>query len=172
MAQQNDVSFSLKNQQDMICLPQTSEKELQAVLGVAGSSSIRECCKNYRTAYRENLVVGPPCGLMDEMASACGICNLVFLSEMENALCKASGQVERANSDVRRLKVENNHLRQEMEAANIRAAESAASCEEVPKREKKTLMQFQSWEKLKSLFQEELTAKKRKLTHLEQANEQ
>nr|GEV16790.1 putative E3 ubiquitin-protein ligase RF298 [Tanacetum cinerariifolium] len=90
------------------------------------------------------------------------------LSEMENALCKASGQVERANSAVRRLKVENNHLRHEMEAANVRAAESAANCEEVSKREKKTLMQFQSWEKLKSLFQEELVAEKRKLTQLEQ----
>lgn len=90
------------------------------------------------------------------------------LSEMENALCKASGQVERANSAVRRLKVENVNLRREMEAANIRAAESAASCEEVSKREKKTLMQFQSWEKLKTLFQEELVAEKRKFTQLQQ----
>ncbi|KAL7608035.1 hypothetical protein Lser_V15G10525 [Lactuca serriola] len=90
------------------------------------------------------------------------------LSEMENALCKASGQVERANSAVRRLKVENSNLRHEMEAANLRAAESAASCEEVSKREKKTLMQFQSWEKLKSLIQEELIAEKRKFTQLQQ----
>nr|GEX51840.1 putative E3 ubiquitin-protein ligase RF298 [Tanacetum cinerariifolium] len=57
-------------------------------------------------------------------------------------LKKGNGQVERANSDVRRLKVENNHLRHEMEVANVRAAESTASCEEVSKREKKTLMQF------------------------------
>ncbi|KAI3698438.1 hypothetical protein L2E82_41983 [Cichorium intybus] len=90
------------------------------------------------------------------------------LSEMENALCKASGQVERANSAVRRLKVENSNLRHEMEAANLRAAESAASCEEVSKREKKTLVQFQSWEKLKTLFQEELLAEKRKFTQLKQ----
>ncbi|XP_071701939.1 putative E3 ubiquitin-protein ligase RF298 [Rutidosis leptorrhynchoides] len=90
------------------------------------------------------------------------------LSEMENALCKASGQVERANSAVRRLKVENGSLRREMEAANLRAAESAASCQEVAKREKKTLVQFQSWEKLKTLFQEELIAEKSKLTQLRQ----
>ncbi|KVH95628.1 putative E3 ubiquitin-protein ligase RF298 [Cynara cardunculus var. scolymus] len=90
------------------------------------------------------------------------------LSEMENALCKASGQVERANSAVRRLKMENSNLRHEMEAANLRAAESAASCEEVSKREKKTLMQFQSWEKLKTLFQEELVTERRKLTQLQQ----
>ncbi|KAL4570253.1 hypothetical protein LXL04_025904 [Taraxacum kok-saghyz] len=90
------------------------------------------------------------------------------LSEMENALCKASGQVERANSAVRRLKVENVNLRHEMEAANLRAAESAASCDEVSKREKRTLVQFQSWEKVKSLCQEELVVEKRKLIQLQQ----
>lgn len=94
------------------------------------------------------------------------------LSEMENALCKASGQVERANSAVRRLEVENAQLRQEMEAAKLRAVESAASCEEVSKREKKTLMKFQSWEKQKSLFQEELSTEKRKVTQLLQELEQ
>ncbi|KAK9992439.1 hypothetical protein SO802_027424 [Lithocarpus litseifolius] len=94
------------------------------------------------------------------------------LSEMENALCKASGQVERANSAVRRLEVENAQLRQEMEAAKLRAAESAASCEEISKREKKTLMKFQSWEKQKTLFQEELSTEKRKVTQLLQELEQ
>ncbi|XP_030974296.1 putative E3 ubiquitin-protein ligase RF298 isoform X1 [Quercus lobata] len=94
------------------------------------------------------------------------------LSEMENALCKASGQVERANSAVRRLEVENAQLRQEMEAAKLRAVESAASCEEVSKREKKTLMKFQSWEKQKTLFQEELSTEKRKVTQLLQELEQ
>ncbi|KAF2287762.1 hypothetical protein GH714_002625 [Hevea brasiliensis] len=95
------------------------------------------------------------------------------LTEMENALGKASGQVERANSAVRRLEVENAALRQEMEAAKLRAAESAASCQEVSKREKMTLMKFQSWEKQKTLLQEELAAEKRKvaqqLQDLEQA---
>ncbi|KAI3694225.1 hypothetical protein L1987_77187 [Smallanthus sonchifolius] len=90
------------------------------------------------------------------------------LTEMENALCKANGQVERANSAVRRLKVENSNLRREMEAASLRAAESAASCEEVSKREKKTLMQFQSWEKVKTLFHDELLAERRRLTQLQQ----
>ncbi|KAL9237857.1 hypothetical protein vseg_012355 [Gypsophila vaccaria] len=94
------------------------------------------------------------------------------LSEMENALGKASGQVERANAAVRRLEVENAALRQEMEAAKLRAAESAASCQEVSKREKKTLMKFQSWEKQKGIFQEELAAEKRKLSVLHQELEQ
>jgi chromosome segregation ATPase len=94
------------------------------------------------------------------------------LSEMENALCKASGQVERANSAVQRLQVENAGLRKEMEAAKLRAAESAASCQEVSKREKKTLMKFQSWEKQKSFFQEELMTEIRKVTQLLQELEQ
>lgn len=94
------------------------------------------------------------------------------LSEMENALCKASGQVERANAAVRRLEAENAALRREMEAAKLHAAESAASCQEVSKREKKTLMKFQSWEKQKSMFQEELAAERRMLSQLQQELEQ
>ncbi|XP_024986937.1 putative E3 ubiquitin-protein ligase RF298 [Cynara cardunculus var. scolymus] len=90
------------------------------------------------------------------------------LSEMENALFKASGQVERANSAVCRLEVENANLRLEMEAANLQAAESATSCEEVSKREKKTLLQLQLWEKQKILFQEELITEKRKLVQLQE----
>ncbi|CAL5395603.1 unnamed protein product [Camellia sinensis] len=94
------------------------------------------------------------------------------LSEMENALCKASGQVDRANTAVRRLEIENAALRQEMEAAKLRASESAASCQEVSKREKKTLMKFQSWEKQKTWFQEEIVAEKRKLAQLQQEQDQ
>ncbi|PIN07984.1 putative E3 ubiquitin ligase [Handroanthus impetiginosus] len=90
------------------------------------------------------------------------------LSEMENALSKANGQVERANAAVRRLQVENAELRQEMETAKVRAAETAASCQEVSKREKKTLMKFQSWEKQKSILQEELSVEKLKLIQIQQ----
>lgn len=90
------------------------------------------------------------------------------ISEMENALCKASSQVERTNADVRKLEVENAVLRKEMEAARLRAAESATSCQEVSRREKKTQMKFQSWEKQKSLFQEELMAEKHKLAQFQQ----
>ncbi|KAJ4956603.1 hypothetical protein NE237_013386 [Protea cynaroides] len=94
------------------------------------------------------------------------------LSEMEYALGKATSQVERANSAVRRLEVENAELRQEMEAAKVRASESAASCQEVSKREKKTLKKFQSWERQKALFQEELVTERRKLAQLQQELEQ
>ncbi|CAN1284091.1 Putative E3 ubiquitin-protein ligase RF298 [Linum perenne] len=88
------------------------------------------------------------------------------LTEMENALAKAGGQVERANAAVRRLEVENAALRKETEAAKLRADESAASCEEVSKREKNTLMKVQSWEKQKGLLQEELVIEKRKASQL------
>ncbi|XP_011006080.1 PREDICTED: putative E3 ubiquitin-protein ligase RF298 [Populus euphratica] len=94
------------------------------------------------------------------------------LTEMENALCKASGQVEIANSAVQRLEVENAALRQEMEAAKLRAVESAASCQEVSKREKKTLMKFQSWEKQRALLQEEFATERHKVLELLQDLEQ
>ncbi|XP_022740520.1 putative E3 ubiquitin-protein ligase RF298 isoform X2 [Durio zibethinus] len=94
------------------------------------------------------------------------------LIEMDGALLKASGQVEHANATVRRLEVENAALRQEMEAAKLRAAESAASCLEVSKREKKTLMKVQSWEKQKTLLQEELMSEKRKVAQLLQELQQ
>lgn len=94
------------------------------------------------------------------------------LAEMENALFKASGQVERANAAVRRLEIEKNVLKRDMEAAKLRAAGLAASCQEVSKREKKTLMKFQSWEKQKAMFQDELIAERRKLEELQQQLEQ
>ncbi|XP_059299038.1 putative E3 ubiquitin-protein ligase RF298 [Lycium ferocissimum] len=93
-------------------------------------------------------------------------------AEMENALRKASGQIERASAAVRRLECENAGLRREMEAAKLHAVESSASCQEVLKREKKTLMKFQSWEKQKAIFQDELVAEKRKLIELYQQMEQ
>lgn len=94
------------------------------------------------------------------------------LADMEIALSKASAQVEKANVDARKLERENAELRKEMEAAKLRAAESAASCQEVSKREMKTLKQFQSWEKQKAQLQEELTTEKKKLSQLQQQLEQ
>ncbi|KAL3626183.1 hypothetical protein CASFOL_029732 [Castilleja foliolosa] len=85
------------------------------------------------------------------------------LAEMENALGKASNQVERANVAVRRLGAENVVLRREMEAARVRAVEAAASCQEVTRREKKTMVKFRSWEKQKGAFQEDLAAERAKL---------
>ncbi|GER30164.1 RING/U-box superfamily protein [Striga asiatica] len=94
------------------------------------------------------------------------------LLEMENALCKASGQVERANAAVRRLEVENLALRQEMEVARRREAESAASCREVSRREKKTLVKFQSWEKQKAALQEELAGERLRIARIRERLQQ
>ncbi|GMJ16076.1 PP2CA interacting RING finger protein 1 [Hibiscus trionum] len=85
------------------------------------------------------------------------------LSEMENALKKASGQVDRANAAVRRLDTENAEIRAEMEASKLSASESVATCLEVAKREKKCLKKLLAWEKQKTKLQEEIADEKEKI---------
>ncbi|XP_008778409.2 putative E3 ubiquitin-protein ligase RF298 [Phoenix dactylifera] len=94
------------------------------------------------------------------------------LGEMEIAISKANDQVERASASARRLDVENARLRLEMEAAKLQAAEAAASCHEVTGREIKSNKMFQSWERQKSLSQEELVSVKQKLSLLQRQLEQ
>ncbi|PSS11620.1 MND1-interacting protein [Actinidia chinensis var. chinensis] len=90
------------------------------------------------------------------------------LSEMENALRKASGQVDRANAAVRRLETENAEIRAEMEASKLSASESVTTCLEVAKREKKCLKKLLAWEKQKTKLQEEIVAEKQKISDLQQ----
>ncbi|GFZ15436.1 RING/U-box superfamily protein [Actinidia rufa] len=90
------------------------------------------------------------------------------LSEMENALRKASGQVDRANAAVRRLETENAEIRAEMEASKLSASESVTTCLEVAKREKKCLKKLLAWEKQKTKLQEEIAAEKQKISELQQ----
>lgn len=90
------------------------------------------------------------------------------LSEMENALRKASGQVDRANAAVRRLETENAEIRAEMEASKLSAAESVTTCLEVAKREKKCLKRLLAWEKQKAKLQEEIANEKEKIKELQQ----
>lgn len=90
------------------------------------------------------------------------------LSEMENALRKASGQVDRANAAVRRLETENAELRAEKEASKLSASESVTTCLEVAKREKKCLKKLLAWEKQKSKLQEEIEDEKEKIKELQQ----
>ncbi|XP_074587453.1 putative E3 ubiquitin-protein ligase RF298 [Curcuma longa] len=94
------------------------------------------------------------------------------LAEMELAISKASTQVERANAAAHRLKYENSQLRLEMEEAKLHAAQSATNCQESSRREMKALKIFQSWEKQKVLFQEELATEKHQLFQLQQQLEQ
>ncbi|XP_024026478.1 MND1-interacting protein 1 [Morus notabilis] len=90
------------------------------------------------------------------------------LSEMENALRKASGQVDRANAAVKRLETENAEIRAEMEASKLSAAESVTTCLELAKREKKCLKRLLAWEKQKARLQEEIENEKEKITQLQQ----
>lgn len=87
---------------------------------------------------------------------------------MENALRKASGQVDRANAAVRRLETENAEIRAEMEASKLSAAESVTTCLEVAKREKKCLKRLLAWEKQKTKLQEEIADEKEKIKELQQ----
>ncbi|KAK4769737.1 hypothetical protein SAY87_030269 [Trapa incisa] len=90
------------------------------------------------------------------------------LSEMEDALRKASGQVDRANAVIRRLETENAEIKAEMEASKLSASESVASCLVVAKREKKCLKRLLAWEKQKTKLQEEIAEEKRKFSLLQQ----
>ncbi|KAK7330884.1 hypothetical protein VNO77_25090 [Canavalia gladiata] len=85
------------------------------------------------------------------------------LSEMENALRKASGQVDRANAAVRRLETENAEIKAEMEASKLSASESVTACLEVAKREKKCLKKLLAWEKQKAKLQQEISNEKEKI---------
>ncbi|GLT81236.1 hypothetical protein SLA2020_526310 [Shorea laevis] len=88
------------------------------------------------------------------------------LSEMENALRKASGQVDRANAAVRRLETGNAEIRAEMQACKLSASESVSTCLEVAKREKKCLKKLLAWEKQKTKLQEEIADEKEKLEEI------
>ncbi|KAL3818073.1 hypothetical protein ACJIZ3_003978 [Penstemon smallii] len=90
------------------------------------------------------------------------------LTEMENALRKASGQVDRANAAVRKLEIENAEIKAEMEASKLSASESVTSCLEIAKREKKYLKKLLAWEKQKAKMQEDIAAEKQKIAELQQ----
>ncbi|XP_027085206.2 MND1-interacting protein 1-like [Coffea arabica] len=90
------------------------------------------------------------------------------LTEMENSLRKASGQVDRANAAVRKLETENAEIRAEMEASKLSASESVTSCLEAAKREKKCLKRLLAWEKQKAKLQEDIAAEKQKVSDIKQ----
>ncbi|KAJ8754421.1 hypothetical protein K2173_002872 [Erythroxylum novogranatense] len=93
------------------------------------------------------------------------------LTEMENALRKASSQVDRANAAVRRLETENAEIRAEMEASKLSASESVTTCLEVARREKKCLKKLLAWEKQKTKLQDEIADEKEKIKELQRCLE-
>ncbi|KAE8661870.1 plant intracellular Ras-group-related LRR protein 5-like [Hibiscus syriacus] len=101
----------------------------------------------------------------------------VFRDEMENALRKASGQVDRTNAAVRRLETENAEIRAEMEASKLSASESVTTClEELIADEKEKIKDLrrclaraeQDQKETESKWREELKDKELALAQVEQ----
>ncbi|KAM7491104.1 hypothetical protein LguiA_034025 [Lonicera macranthoides] len=94
------------------------------------------------------------------------------LKDMEKALRTASGQVDSANSAVKKLETENAEIRAEMEASKLSASESVKACLDIAKREKKCLKRLLAWEKQKAKLQEEIAEEKQKILELEEESVQ
>ncbi|KAJ3693214.1 hypothetical protein LUZ60_008694 [Juncus effusus] len=84
------------------------------------------------------------------------------LEGMEEALKKASLQVDRANAEVQRLEAENAEIRAEMEAAKLSADESIRARQEAAKREKKVRKKSQSRDRQRQQIQNEIDEVKRR----------
>ncbi|CAN4127831.1 unnamed protein product [Withania somnifera] len=87
---------------------------------------------------------------------------------MEAALQEASGNVDHANLTAKRLENENAEIRAEMEAYKLNTLESATTCLEVVKREKKCLKKLGAWEKQKNKLLEDIAAEKQNISDLQQ----
>lgn len=83
------------------------------------------------------------------------------LSEMEYALSNASGQIEIANCNARRLQEENSVLKKELETAILQAMRSANNVDEAMRKSQETMKKMQSWDAEKGLLQEQLNDIKR-----------
>lgn len=90
------------------------------------------------------------------------------LTPTENALREASGHVNHANLAVKKLENENAEIRAEMEACKLSASESATTCLEVVRRERKCLKKLGAWEKQKNKLQDNIAAEKQKISDLQQ----
>ncbi|CAL0331740.1 unnamed protein product [Lupinus luteus] len=90
------------------------------------------------------------------------------LSEMENNLRKASGQVDHANAAVRKLEIENAEIKAEMEASKLSASESVMACLQIAKREKRCLKKLLALEKQKAKLQQEISDEKQKILEIQE----
>ncbi|EOA39792.1 hypothetical protein CARUB_v10008449mg [Capsella rubella] len=88
------------------------------------------------------------------------------LTDKENELRKASGQMDRANVIVRKLENQNAEIRAEREGSKLSASESLKACMEESKKEKKCLKKLGAWDKQKLKLQDEITAEKEKIKAL------
>ncbi|MED6167702.1 hypothetical protein PIB30_005327 [Stylosanthes scabra] len=90
------------------------------------------------------------------------------LLDMEEALRKTSGEVDQANSTVKKLETVNAEIRAELEAAKLSASESVKDCIQVEKREKKCLKKLLAWEKQIAKLQQEISDEKQKILEIEE----
>ncbi|CAH8338359.1 unnamed protein product, partial [Eruca vesicaria subsp. sativa] len=88
------------------------------------------------------------------------------LSELENAVRKATCQRDTANAIVRTLENQNAEIRAEREGLKLSASESLKACMEESKKEKKCLKKLLAWEKQKLKLQDEITDEKEKIKAL------
>ncbi|CAN7045154.1 unnamed protein product [Brassica oleracea var. botrytis] len=88
------------------------------------------------------------------------------LSELENAVRKATCQRDTANAIVRTLENQNAEIRAEREGLKLSASESMKACMEESKKEKKFLKKHLAWQKQKLKLQDEITAEKEKIKAL------
>ncbi|CAN6882461.1 unnamed protein product [Brassica oleracea] len=88
------------------------------------------------------------------------------LSELENAVRKATCQRDTANAIVRTLENQNAEIRAEREGLKLSASESMKACMEESKKEKKCLKKHLAWQKQKLKLQDEITAEKEKIKAL------
>lgn len=90
------------------------------------------------------------------------------ISEMENAVANATGQIEGANSAVHTLEVDNSVLKKELAAAKLWAVKSTASYQQALEREQTAIKKAQSCESQKGLLLDELEREKHKLANLQE----
>ncbi|KAE8818927.1 MND1-interacting protein 1 [Hordeum vulgare] len=85
------------------------------------------------------------------------------LTRLEYELKKKSGQLDRSNSSVQKLEMENAEIRAEMEAAKLSASETERQCQILLKKEKKDSKKLELWERQKAKLHEEITECKAKI---------
>ncbi|KAK1306713.1 MND1-interacting protein 1 [Acorus calamus] len=90
------------------------------------------------------------------------------LSEMEVALRKASGQVDRANAAMRKLEAENAEIRAEMEASKLSESESKAMHSEITRRVRRQEKKIAAAERMNDAMSKEVEEMRQRFASVHQ----
>ncbi|KAK7309105.1 hypothetical protein RJT34_05584 [Clitoria ternatea] len=90
------------------------------------------------------------------------------ISEVENTLRKANGQMDQVNAIVKRVEMENTEIKAELEASKLSALESVTSCLQIAKREKRCLRRLTTLEKQKDKIQQDISNEKQKILEIQE----